>query len=166
VRYIGVTAPSTDTAWGVVAQEVNRKLTSMKVARLVRDETDFDDEGNLLRYVYIGQQLMSVILAEQGLVRADITEPNSDFREEILEAEARAREAGLGLWGAPPTATPGRSRAVTSTPIRTATAPSPVSTPTVVESPSPAGSATPAGESSTQADTPEPESATPEATGG
>ena len=107
VRYIGIDAPpnTPDEPWGVVAYETNRKMTNFEVVRLVRDKSNFDDEGYLLRYVYIGDELMSIILTERGLARAAIVEPDSLFQAEIEEAEARARDGKLGLWGKPPTPT-------------------------------------------------------------
>jgi len=108
VRYIGIEAPPNDAAnpWGVVAYETNRKLTNLKVVRLVRDQTDFNNDDQLLRYVYLNDELLSVTLAEQGLVRAAIEEPDTAFAQQILAAEARAREEQLGLWGQqPPTPT-------------------------------------------------------------
>ena len=74
--------------------------------RLVRDKSDFDDEGRLLRYVYVDHELLSIILTEQGLARAAITQPDTRFEAEILEAEARARDGKLGLWGDSPPQTP------------------------------------------------------------
>ncbi len=111
VRYLGIEAPENSSVdpWGVVAYETNHKLTNLKVVRLVRDKTDFDDDGYLLRYVYVGNQMMSIILTEQGLAKASIEKPDTRFEEEILEAEARAKEGGLGLWGQQlptPTSTP------------------------------------------------------------
>jgi len=124
VRYLGVEAPDAATdPWGVVAYEKNQSLTNLQVVRLVRDETDFDAEGYLLRYVYVDNQLMSTVLAEQGLAQADVREPNTQFEEEILEAEARAKEGKLGLWGpSPPTPTTaaGVSTEVTVEPEETA----------------------------------------------
>jgi micrococcal nuclease len=107
VRYLGIDAPpnAPDDPWGVVAFETNRKMTNLKVVRLVRDQTDVDDEGRLLRYVYVGDELMSIILAEQGLARANIVEPDTRFELDIGEAEARAKAGSLGLWGQPPTPT-------------------------------------------------------------
>jgi endonuclease YncB( thermonuclease family) len=112
VRYLGIDAPpNTPSApWGVVAYETNRKLTNLKVVRLERDQTDFDEEGHLLRYVYVDNQLLSILLAEQGLARANIVEPDTRFEAEVLEAEARARQGNLGLWGSAPTPTPGISQ--------------------------------------------------------
>jgi len=111
VRYLGVDAPARSNPWGTVAYETNRKMTNLKVVRLVRDETDFDAEGFLLRHVYVDNQLMSIILAEQGLARAAIAAPNRQFEDDILAAEERARAGQLGLWGEAtptPTITPAR----------------------------------------------------------
>jgi endonuclease YncB( thermonuclease family) len=109
VRYLGIDAPpnTPSVPWGIVAFEVNEKLTNRKVVRLERDQSDTDDEGNLLRYVYLGDELLSITLAEQGLARVSVTEPDTRFRAEILEAEGRARAGNLGLWSnRPPTPTP------------------------------------------------------------
>ena len=170
VRYIGIDAPpnTPDNPWGVVAYEANRKMTNLKVVRLVRDQTDVDDEGRLFRYVYVGDELMSIILAEQGLARADSVEPDTRFQTEIEGAVARAREGKLGLWGPLPTPTPVRGKPATvepettaepdeitpaATPARTATATSEVGLPPGELKPAPA----------TLSASPSPE-ATPEAT--
>jgi micrococcal nuclease len=106
VRYLGIEAPPPDDPWGAVARETNRKLTSFKIVRMVSDETDFDDESNLLRYVYLDDQLLSVLLAEQGLARAMVKPPDTRFEDKILDAEARAKAGKLGLWsGSLPTPT-------------------------------------------------------------
>jgi endonuclease YncB( thermonuclease family) len=111
VRYIGIDTPpnSSTDPWGVVAYETNQKLTNLKVVRLVRDETDFDDDGYLLRHVYVGNELVSLLLVQQGLARVDSTEPNLRFETDLKTAEVNAQEADLGIWGGqPPTPTPGR----------------------------------------------------------
>lgn len=116
VRYLGIDAPpnAAGEPWGVVAFEVNHRLTSGKVVRLERDQSDTDADGRLLRYVYVGDEMLSVILAEQGLARASVEEPDTRFQTEILEVEKRARDNKLGLWGPLPTATPTVSRAETA----------------------------------------------------
>ncbi len=108
VRYLGVDAPpnTPSISWGVAAFEINRDLTNGRVVRLERDQTDVDSEGNLLRYVFVNDALLSITLAEQGLARANIVEPDTRFEAEILEAEGRAKAGQLGLWGnKPPTPT-------------------------------------------------------------
>ena len=109
VRYLGIDAPPNTASipWGVVAFETNRKLTNGRVVRLERDQTDVDSEGNLLRYVFLDDVLLSITLAEQGLARANIVEPDTRFQTEILEAEGQARAGQLGLWSnRSPTPTP------------------------------------------------------------
>ena len=161
VRYTGIDAPprSPDNPWGMVAYETNRKLIGMKVIRLVRGEREMDDEGRLLRYVYLGDSMMSIIMAERGLARAAVSEPDTAFREEILAAEAQAREGRLGLWGPLPTATP--TRAGGAVPTRTGTAAitpeaATTGTPAAGETETPAAGSTGDGAPTTE-DTPEPE---------
>lgn len=124
VRYLGIDAPpnTPSVLWGIVAFEQNEKLTRGKVVRLERDQSDTDSEGNLLRYVYLGDTLLSVTLAEQGLARAAVNEPDTRFRTEILAAEAQAKSGQRGLWSnRPPTPTP--QPVISSTVTITGTAP-------------------------------------------
>lgn len=116
VRYIGIDAPpnTPDNPWGLAAYEANRTMVGLQAVSLVKDQTDFDEEGNLLRYVYVDNQLMSIIMTEQGLAQADVSEPDTQFRSEIEEAETRARQGRLGLWSQvtpTPTATRGSAEA-------------------------------------------------------
>lgn len=107
VRYLGIKPPPVGSPWGNVAFDTTRKMVAMRVVRLVRDVSDFDEEGYLLRHVYMGNQLLSLALLEQGLVQADVSPPDTRFKEEILAAEARAKADKLGLWsGHTPTPTP------------------------------------------------------------
>jgi micrococcal nuclease len=108
VRYIGVDAPPNmaSAPWGIVATEANRNLTNLRVVRLVRDKAEADDDGFLLRYVYVDDDLVNITLAEQGLVRASLDDENRRFATAILAAEAEAQSNKIGVWaGAPPTAT-------------------------------------------------------------
>jgi len=110
VRYIGVDAPpnDADNPWGIAAYETNRKLANLKVVRLVRDETDFDDDGYLLRYVYAGDMLLNAEIVEQGLAEEVVTDPNTRLEAKIQAAEASAKGERLGIWSNKlPTATPG-----------------------------------------------------------
>ncbi len=109
VKYLGIDAPpnSPDNPWGIVAFETNRKLANLKVVKLVRDQTDFDGDGFMLRYVYVGNQLLNTELVRQGLARAAVTPPDTRFEDEILKAEVEAKADNLGLWNPnPPTPTP------------------------------------------------------------
>lgn len=180
VRYLGIDAPpnTASVPWGVVAFETNLKLTKGKVVRLERDQSTVDDEGNLLRYVYLGDDLLSIILTEQGLARANVTEPDTRFQKEILQAETRARNNSLGVWGRPPTPTPRLVASPTTAITATTTLTAPVAAPETTEpqttsttEPEPTTEESPTGSPSptTEADTtgtpqPEAEDASPDAT--
>lgn len=112
VKLLGIEVPDTASPWGTVAYEANQRLANLKVARLVKDETDYDEDGNLLRYVYVDNQMLNVLLTESGLTTAQIVEPNTRFEMEIEAAEARAQEGRLGLWSQQ-TPTPTVERVVT-----------------------------------------------------
>jgi endonuclease YncB( thermonuclease family) len=135
VRYIGIEAPPPDDPWGKAAQETNRKMTQMKVVRLERDGENFDAEGRLRRYVYVGNEMLSIILIEQGLARAA---GGGRYQAEITEAQTRASAGKLGLWsGAPPTPRPTRQPQPTTQATATFV---PTSTPEVTATPLPEGS--------------------------
>jgi micrococcal nuclease len=115
VRYLGIEAPPNVPAdpWGVVSYETNRDLTNLKVVRLVRDQTEFDEDGYLLRYVYVENQLVNSQLVELGLAKAAPKLPDIRFEKQIAAAEEKAKAARLGLWGPePPTVTPTREPVV------------------------------------------------------
>ena len=69
--------------------------------RLERDVTDADFFGRLLRYVYLADgRMLNELLVEGGY--ATVYPFGSDVLHEqrLRDAEARAREAGAGLWTA------------------------------------------------------------------
>ena len=124
VRYLGIEAPpnAPEDPWGVVAYETNRDLTNLKVVRLVRDQTEFDEDGYLLRYVYVDKQLINSKLVELGLAKANPQLPDVRFEQQITAAEEKAKAAELGLWNPDlPTATPTREpvekKEATATPV-------------------------------------------------
>jgi endonuclease YncB( thermonuclease family) len=123
VRYLGIEAPPNqiNTPWGVVAFETNRQLTSAKVVRIEKDRSDADAAGRLLRHVFLNDQLLSLLLVEQGLARANNTDPDTRYETEISAAETRAKESKLGLWGPPPTPTLRAAITTATTPAVTLT---------------------------------------------
>jgi endonuclease YncB( thermonuclease family) len=135
VSYLGIESPpnNKESPWGVVSYETNRKMTGMKVVRLVGDKTNFDTEGRLLRYVYVADRLMNTWLPEQGLARVKIMTPDIRFKTEIAQAEDQAKTANVGVWGGQlPTPTPARYLTAALTITATATLSSPTATRTPV----------------------------------
>jgi micrococcal nuclease len=69
---------------------------------LVRDVEARDRYGRLLAYVHRADDgtFVNLALAEQGYASVLTYPPNVAHTDELVAAAARAREAGLGLWGA------------------------------------------------------------------
>lgn len=151
VRYIGVEAPGVGLfgrpiePLGRAAARRNAELVFDKDVELVADTTDLNDDGFLLRYVYVNGQFVNGILVREGLARAVAMPPNLRFQDLLASLEAEARGLGRGIW---PTLTP----TVTSTPTQTST-PTETPTPSATPTETPVPSATP---TSTLSPTPRP----------
>ncbi len=104
VRYIGIDAPemrgwdSKPDAFAEEAKALNTKLVMGKRVRLVRDESDTDRYGRLLRYVYVGDVFVNAELVRAGLARAFDLWPDIKHAEQFLALEQEARQAQRGLW--------------------------------------------------------------------
>ena len=80
---------------------VSSLLAEGSELRLERDVTNADSFGRLLRYVYLADgRMLNELLVEGGY--ATVYPFGSDVLHEqrLRDAEARAREAGAGLWTA------------------------------------------------------------------
>jgi micrococcal nuclease len=106
VRYIGVDTPETKhptagvECFGPEAAERNRTLVEGRRVRLVRDVSDRDPYGRLLRYVYLEDgTFVNEALVEEGYAEAVAFPPDTRFAAKLDAAEDRARAAGRGLWG-------------------------------------------------------------------
>jgi micrococcal nuclease len=111
VRYIGLDAPEVANAQegtpaecgGDDAREANADLVSGREVVLERDVSDRDRFGRLLRHVWItdgtGWLLVGERLVEAGAVEARSYPPDTTRDAGLDDAERRARDAGLGIWG-------------------------------------------------------------------
>ncbi len=106
VRYIGIDTPETGKRYGrreCYADEAtarNRELVAQRTVRLVRDVSDTDRYGRLLRYVYVGDDLINEVLVREGYARVVRYAPDTALHAVLLRAERAARGADRGLWGA------------------------------------------------------------------
>lgn len=81
------------------AAEFTRRFLAKKSLRLTFDKERFDRHGRTLAYVWVGDQLLNVALAEAGLARvAGQYRYSSSIKRRLLAAEERARRARLGIW--------------------------------------------------------------------
>ena len=81
-----------------VAREANRQLVEGKWVSLILDAQPRDRYGQLLAYVYVGNQFVNAELVHRGYAEAATYPPNGRYQEYFLGLEQGARVAGRGLW--------------------------------------------------------------------
>ena len=115
VRYIGVNAPEIDGAkperMGPEASAANQALVGGKTVYLEKDQSETDKYGRLLRYVFVGDLFVNAELLRQGYAATQEYPPDLRHQPLLQQMEQEARQAGRGLWAAPPTATLGANAA-------------------------------------------------------
>lgn len=100
VRYIGIDTPElTAECLGKEAAVANALLVGGKTATLVRDVSDRDKYGRLLRYVYVGDIFVNLELVRRGYAQAATYLPDVAQAEKLFDAEHEARAAAAGFWG-------------------------------------------------------------------
>jgi micrococcal nuclease len=106
VRYIGVDTPETVKpgepvqCYGPQASEFNHELVEGRTVRLEFDAELRDVYGRLLAYVYAGHRFVNAELLRGGFARTLEIEPNTSRAADLAAIEAKAGEAGEGLWSA------------------------------------------------------------------
>ena len=101
MRYIGIDTPEIRPElepFGMEALEANRKLVEGKRVRLERDVSETDKYDRLLRYVYVDGIFVNAELVSQGLAEAKAYPPDIKYQDYLEELEAKARQAGRGMW--------------------------------------------------------------------
>ena len=104
VRLLGIDSPeSVDPrravqCFGREAAAAAQALLAGRTVELVKDVEDRDGFGRLLRYVYLGDELMNARLVVNGYAFARPHPPNLRHAELLDALEAYARAHGLGLW--------------------------------------------------------------------
>ncbi len=140
VRLLGIVSPAPGVPWGNVAFNTLKRRLNGQVVRLVQDNTAQNNDGELPRYVYLGETLINFQLIEMGLADVLFAAPDTRLQAEFSTAANTAREQSIGVWGPDPTATP----AFTATSVFTVTATisatavitgTPAITPTTTETP-------------------------------
>jgi len=102
IRYIGIDTPENTTKvepFGAEATQKNAELVNGKVVTLVKDVSETDKYGRLLRYVLVDNAFVNLVLVQEGFANAVTYPPDVACADAFLQAERQAREANLGLWG-------------------------------------------------------------------
>ena len=106
VRYIGMDTPE-DTSQieplGPAATAKNAELVSGKTVTLIRDVSETDRYGRLLRYVFVDGRFVNYELVSQGYANTVSYPPDIACIPLFQEAERQASASKLGLWAVHPT---------------------------------------------------------------
>ncbi|MCO5968773.1 thermonuclease family protein [Actinoallomurus soli] len=105
VRLIGVDAPETwarHDCFGVQATRALRRLTPAGAeVRVAADRAPDDRFGRRLLHLWTNRgALVAASLVRNGFARALVVPPDTRYAAVLGAAEAAARRAGVGLWGA------------------------------------------------------------------
>jgi len=98
VRYIGIDAPEKeDRELAKKATDKNRELVEGKELLLIKDVSDKDKYGRLLRYVYT-DVFINEVLVKDGFAKALTIKPDISKEEIFIKAEMEARSNKLVIW--------------------------------------------------------------------
>jgi len=96
VRYIGMNTPERGEHCFDEATEANIDLVAGKTVKLVKDVSETDMYGRLLRYVYVGDVFVNRALVAEGFAEAVLYRPDDRHYELFSQLEAEAAQSGLG----------------------------------------------------------------------
>ncbi len=100
LRYIGVDTPEREEPFYQAAFDFNRDLVEGKTVTLVRDVSETDQYGRLLRYVYLDDgTFVNAAIIRAGMGRLVTFPPDVAQTEYLKDLQVEARETGAGMWG-------------------------------------------------------------------
>ncbi|MGI8516754.1 MAG: thermonuclease family protein [Acidimicrobiia bacterium] len=136
VRMIGIDAPDRGDPMWEEASTLLGSLIGERTVLLVRDQSDRDRFGRLLRSVYVGELFVNEAMVESGLAVATRYEPDTTQADALADAQLRAEVDGLALWGLVATATSmATTTSSTTTSIVTTTTTPPTTAPATTAPP-------------------------------
>ena len=97
VRYIGMDTPERGERLFDEATAYNRRLVEGQRVGLLKDQSEADRFGRLLRYVFAGDILVNAELVREGLAEAKRYDPDVKFADcfDTLMQEARDNKRGM-----------------------------------------------------------------------
>ena len=100
VGYAGIEIPHTEPASAAeqAAAQKARELIEGQPVVLVKDVTEQDSAGRVLRYVFSGSRFINFELARGGFATVLSNSPDKACAIFLAQAEQQARVEGLGIW--------------------------------------------------------------------
>ncbi|MGB2894965.1 MAG: thermonuclease family protein [Anaerolineales bacterium] len=106
VRLIGIDCPEYGQPFGYDASVHMAELASGEKAILVKDVSDTDQYGRLLRYVIIGNIHLNYQMVRDGFAYSSTYPPDVACSDTFVDAQRSARSSQVGLWVPTPTPWP------------------------------------------------------------
>ncbi len=94
VRYIGVDTPERGEDCYSEATDYNHSLVSNQTVKLVKDVSETDRYGRLLRYVWVGGTFVNLALVQEGYAEAKYYAPDGRYYDELVAAHRTAVQLG------------------------------------------------------------------------
>jgi len=99
VRYIGMDTPERGEPLFQEAAEANARLVANQTVILVKDVSETDRYGRLLRYVYLEDgTFVNGELVRRGFAQTSSYPPDVAFQDTFTSLQRTAVSAGKGLW--------------------------------------------------------------------
>lgn len=98
VRLIGVDTPEFGRKYFGTAKQKMFELVFRKKVTLIRDVSEYDKYGRILRYVYVGDKFVNLEMVEGGYARVLTIPPDVKYSKQFIDAQTKAREEKLGIW--------------------------------------------------------------------
>ena len=109
VRYIGINTPEIyhDTTGKKTGEQCfanesyleNKKLVEGKILTLVKDVSNKDKYGRLLRYVYVDNLFINEYLITNGYAKIMMIKPDIKYLQQFKDDQGEAKINNLGIWG-------------------------------------------------------------------
>lgn len=98
VRYIGIDAPATGKEYYGQAAQINQDLVYAKTVTLITDNSNKDNNGNLLRYVIVDNVFVNLEIIKQGYALAVSVPPDIACSTTFTNAQSQAQATAIGIW--------------------------------------------------------------------
>jgi len=89
----------TKECFSAEALEVNKNLVLGKEIKLVKDASETDKYGRLLRFVYVDDTLVDDYLVKNGAAKIMTVPPDIEDKDLFLQSQNYAKKNKLGMWG-------------------------------------------------------------------
>lgn len=98
VRLIGIDTPEYGQPYYEQATERLVELLEGKNVTLESDVSNVDNYSRLLRYAYVNDTFVNLVMVEEGYAKVLIIKPNIKYVNLLKKAESESRNSRLGIW--------------------------------------------------------------------